>query len=283
MSSLKIFLPLLAVSSPLCNSFAPHHAPSSVVSRRASVLQATSDNNDDSTTNNKINNIFDNIDRRVGTVAGSALVALTLSFSSMNVPFGSTIQSANAAAPTSSILLAAKSKTVDDEVIKELESETRAVEKEAKIDAKKAKVEKSREAFFEYEAKMAEKQEERIEAAERKAEIEAEQDKIEAEKDKIEAEKDKIEAEKLKAAEKKAEKELAAAKTKEEKAAKLKEARVSQVFVCICNMHVYDMVLFVQTLYVCVYIHLNMNIIILSLLTKYHIQQNNNIHVCRHC
>ena len=216
MSSLRILLPLLAVSSPICNSFVPTQ-PS--ISSRSTVLQASS--NDD----NGENNIFENLP----TVIGSTALAVTLSFSSINIPFtndntGSIIQSANAALPSISLARNQQPKSVDDEVIKELEAETRKEEKLTRADAKKARIEKSREAFFEYDAKMAEEQERRIEAAERKAEIEAE-------KDKLEVEKDKLLAEKLKREEKKLEGELKVAKTKEEKALDLKMARVS-CFVC---------------------------------------------------
>jgi len=213
MSSLRILLPLLAVSSPMqCNSFVP---PQPSISSRSTTLQASSNNN-----NNENNNIFENLPTVIGTTA----LAVTLSFSSINIPFtndntGSIIQSANAALPSIS-LARNQPKSADDEVIKELEEETRKEEKITKADAKKARVEKSREAFFEYDAKMAEEQERRIEAAERKAEIEAE-------KDKLEVEKDKLLAEKLKREEKKLEGELKVAKTKEEKALDLKMARVS--------------------------------------------------------
>jgi len=217
MSSLKILLTLLfAVSSPMqCNSFVPQ--PS--ISSRSTILQASSNDN-----NNENNyNIFENLPAVIGTTA----LAVTLSFSSINIPFandntGSIIQSANAALPSISLARNQQQqpKSADDEVIKELEEETRKEEKITKADAKKARIEKSREAFFEYDAKMAEEQERRIEAAERKAEIEAE-------KDKLEVEKDKLLAEKLKREEKKLEGELKVAKTKEEKALDLKMARVS--------------------------------------------------------
>ena len=213
MSSLRILLPLLAAVS-LCNSFVPSQ-PS--ISSRSTILQASS--------NNENNNIFENLP----IVIGSTALAVTLSFSSINIPFtndntGSIIQSANA---LPSITLARNQpKSADDEVIKELEEETRKEEQITKADAKKARIEKSREAFFEYDAKMAEEQERRIEAAERKAEIEAE-------KDKLEVEKDKLLAEKLKREEKKLEGELKVAKTKEEKALDLKMARVSCLFVCL--------------------------------------------------
>jgi len=216
MSSLRILLPLLAVSSPICNSFVPPQP--SISSRSTTILQASS--------NNENNNIFENLP----TIIGSTTLAVTLSFSSINIPFtndntGSIIQSANAALPSISLARNQQQpKSADDEVIKELEEETRKEEKITKADAKKARVEKSREAFFEYDAKMAEEQERRIEAAERKAEIEAE-------KDKLEVEKDKLLAEKLKREEKKLEGELKVAKTKEEKALDLKMARVSRLFV----------------------------------------------------
>ena len=102
---------------------------------------------------------------------------------------------------------------VDNLMLKSLEKETQAAEKEAKVDERKAKVEKSREAFFEYEAKMAAEQEARIEAAEEKA--------------LAEAQKDKEEDEKLKALEQKAELDFKLAQTKQERAAKQKEIRVS--------------------------------------------------------
>lgn len=101
--------------------------------------------------------------------------------------------------------------TIDKVMLKSLEQETKAAEKEAKADERKAKVEKSRDAFFEYEAKMAAEQEARIEAAEQKAEEEVI--------------KDKAEEQRLLALEKKAEEDAALAKSKDEKAAKLKEAK----------------------------------------------------------
>ena len=212
MSSLRILLPLLAAVS-LCNSFVPQS-----ISSRSTILQASS--------NNENNNIFENLPTVIGTTA----LAVTLSFSSINIPFSNDntiIQSANAALPSISLARNQQQPKVsaDDEVIKELELETRKDEELTKADAKKARVEKSREAFFEYDAKMAEEQERRIEAAEKKAEIEAE-------KDKVEVEKDKLLAEKLKREEKKLEGELKVAKTKEEKALDLKMARVS-LFVCL--------------------------------------------------
>jgi len=188
-------------------------------------LQASSNDN-----NNENNNIFENLP----TIIGSTALAVTLSFSSI-IPFtndNTIIQPANAALPSITLARNQQPKSADDEVIKELEEETRKEEKITKADAKKARIEKSREAFFEYDAKMAEEQERRIEAAERKAEIEAE-------KDKLEVEKDKLLAEKLKREEKKLEGELKVAKTKEEKALDLKMARVSNsiseyVFKCFC-------------------------------------------------
>ena len=226
MSSLRILLPLLfAVSSPMqCNSFVP---PQPSISRSTAILQASSNNN-----NENSNNIFENLP----TVLGTTALAVTLSFSSINIPFTndntcSIIQSANAL-PSISLARNQQPKSTDDEIIKELEEETRKEEKITKADAKKARIEKSREAFFEYDAKMAEEQERRIEAAERKAEIEAE-------KDKLEVEKDKLLAEKLKREEKKLEGELKVAKTKEEKALDLKMARVSCLFVCICIVDVW--------------------------------------------
>jgi hypothetical protein len=103
--------------------------------------------------------------------------------------------------------------TIDKEILQSLEQETRAAENEAKADERKAQVEKSLGGFFKYEAKMAAEQEARIEAAEQKA--------------LAEATKDKMEADKLKAMELKVEEEAVFAKTKQEKATKLKEARVS--------------------------------------------------------
>lgn len=221
MSSLKILVPLLAATAPLCSSFAPLN-PS--VSSRASIEQphvlraapCDEENNNlfgDSTPNT---NALD----RVGKVAGSAFLALTLSFTAFNaapVPFAdtpTTVPSANAAA-LPSITIAAKAtsgtQAVKDEIIKVLEEETQKEEKLVRVDAKKAKVEASREKFFDYEAKMAEQQEARIEAAEKKAEIEFENDKEEADI--------------LKAMEEKAERDEALATTKQEKADLKKEER----------------------------------------------------------
>ena len=154
-------------------------------------------------------------------MAGSALVALTLSFSAVSTPFSNdlTVPNANAASISSSLTISARPSDVDDLIVKSLEKETREVEIEAKRDAKKARVEKSREIFFEYEAKMAEQTEARIEAAEKKAELEVESDK-------------KLIAE-LDAKEKQAEKDAALATSKKEKAAKEKEAKVSNMHLCL--------------------------------------------------
>ncbi len=208
---------LLASTAPHCSAFVPASisASSHVQSRLANnvpTLRASSDGN----INNNTNPL-----EQVGKIAGSALVALTLSFSAVSTPFSNefTIPNANAystgTATSSSITISAKPSDVDELIVKSLEKETREVEAEAKRDAKKAKIEKSRELFFEYEAKMAEQTEARIEAAEKQAELEAEADK-------------KL-VEELDAKEKQAEKEAALATSKKEKAAKEKEARVSYI------------------------------------------------------
>mmetsp|Transcript_59 Transcript_59/g.127 ORF Transcript_59/g.127 Transcript_59/m.127 type:complete len:295 (-) Transcript_59:224-1108(-) len=214
MSSLKLLLPLLAASAPLCNSFAPVLIPSvsraSIVgTRQPHVLRAAPGDNDKTGDANLSNN--DALER-IGKVAGSALFALTLSFSAMTapVPFSGTISSVPSANAIPSITIASKNVRSDDD-IKWLELETREAEKEVKADRKKARVERSREAFFEYDAKMAEEQEARIEAAEQKAEVEAE--------------KDQKEAERLKALEQRVEKEANVAVSKEEKLAKQKIAK----------------------------------------------------------
>ena len=154
---------------------------------------------------------------RAGKVAGSAFVALALTFSSVTVTTpaggGVSISSANAAPLPSVIISRGAILSPDEEVIKELEAETREAEREAKIDEKRVRIEKSRERFFEYEAKMAEEQEARIEAEEFRAEAEYSYDKEQAEL--------------LKALEKKAEREMKLATTPQEKAAKTREARVS--------------------------------------------------------
>jgi hypothetical protein len=121
------------------------------------------------------------------------------------------------AGPTS-LLISSNTKppsaiSIDKDILKTLEQETREAEREAKAEERKAKAEKARETFFEYEAKMAAEQEARIEAAEQKA--------------LAEAIKDKEEAEKLKNLEQRVEQEAATALTKKEKIAKQKEARVS--------------------------------------------------------
>jgi hypothetical protein len=206
---------LPALTTPLyCSAFVPASTSVSSHSRVANSFTTLSAAHDDNISDNKAPL------EQVGKMAGSALVALTLSFSAVSTPFSYefTIPNANAI-PSSSITMSAKSSDadVDELIIKSLEKETREVEAEAKKDAKKAKIEKSREAFFEYEAKMAEQTEARIEAAEKQAELEAEADK-------------KLVAE-LEAKEKQAEKEAALATSKKEKAAKQKEARVSHIYV----------------------------------------------------
>lgn len=160
---------------------------------------------------------------RAGKVAGSAFVALALAFSVATAPpgggEGASIASsyANAATPLPSVMISRGAiLSPDEEVIKELEVETREAEREARIDEKRARVERSRERFFEYEAKMAEEQEARIEAEEFRAEAEYSYDKEQAEL--------------LKALEKKAEREMKLAATPQEKAAKTREARVSFFF-----------------------------------------------------
>jgi len=203
-------LPAL-VATPYCSAFVPASTSVSYHSRVAKSVPTLLAAHDDSSSDNNKSPL-----EEVGKMAGSALVALTLSFSAVSPPFSNefTIPTANAF-PSSSITMSAKSSgaDVDELIIKSLEKETREVEAEAEKDAKKAKIEKSREAFFEYEAKMAEQTEARIEAAEKQAELEAEADK-------------KLVAE-LEAKEKQVEKEAALATSKKEKAAKQKEARVS--------------------------------------------------------
>ena len=233
MSLPRILLSLLALSSALapCSSFAPRIAPPrrtscprddvAIVARRASSRRGDDD-------------VID-VDflERTGKFVISAFVALSLTFSSPHdATFLPTIEPANAAstlAPpllpsspsaisiSSSVLISRGGSTVsppeDEVVIRELEAETREVKKEARIDEKKARIEKSREAFFEYEARMAEEQESRIEAAEFRAEAEYSYDKEQAEL--------------LRALEKKAEGEMKMASTPKERAAKIREARVS--------------------------------------------------------
>ena len=159
---------------------------------------------------------------RAGKVAGSAFVALALAFSvTAAAPGGegasiasSSYANAATTTPLPTVMISRGAiLSPDEEVIKELELETRETEREAKIDEKRARVEKSRERFFEYEAKMAEEQEARIEAEEFRAEAEVSYDKEQAEL--------------LKALEKKAEREMKLATTPQEKAAKTREARVS--------------------------------------------------------
>ncbi|KAL3804283.1 hypothetical protein ACHAW5_005881 [Stephanodiscus triporus] len=211
MKFLKILLPLLAASSaPLpCSSFAP--VKPSIRPPRPSVV-ASFGRGDDANESSSVDAL-----ERAGKVAGSAFVALALTFSSI-VPAGdsnpfSSIASSNAAPlPYSSVTISRGTLLPpDDEVIKELEIETREAEKEAKIDERKARIEKSREAFFDYEARMAEEQEARIEAAEFRAETEYNYDREQAEL--------------LKSLEKKAEDEMKLARTPQEKAAKTREAR----------------------------------------------------------
>ena len=206
---------LAALATTYCSAFIPastslssHGVAHSRVTNSAPTLRAAHD--DDNVSNNNKSPLED-----FGKMAGSALVALTLSFSAAT-PFSNnefTIPNANAFS-SSSITISAKPSDVDELIVKSLEKETREVEAEAKKDAKKAKIEKSREAFFEYEAKMAEQTEARIEAAEKQAELEAEKDaKLVAELD---------------AKEKEIERKEALATSKKEKAALEKEARVSQ-------------------------------------------------------
>lgn len=217
MSSLKFLLPLLAAPA---SSFVPVLNPSSVSrasTKQSHVLRAAAGDDDTINTHNLFGDAqLSNNEalERVGKVAGSALFALTLSFSAINapVPFADTISSVPSANAMSTITIASRNvKSNDDAVIKELEQETREAEKEAKADKKKARVEKSREAFFEYDAKMAEQTEARIEAAEKKAEVEFE--------------KDKAEAERLQALEQKVEKDASSAQSPQEKAAKQKMAK----------------------------------------------------------
>jgi len=207
MSSLKILLPLLA--APLCSSFSPVLHPSISHASTLQPLRATSV--DDHTNDGKLSN--NDALERMGKVAGSALFALTLSFSAINapVPFSdiASVPSANAASNLPSITLARR--TDDEIVLRALAADTRGVEKEEKIDKKKAQVEKSRETFFEYEARQAEQQEARIEAREKAEEVEFE--------------KDKAEAERLQKLEQRVEKDAAAATSKEERMADEKIAK----------------------------------------------------------
>lgn len=198
MSRMIRLLPILAVA-PLCASFAPQH-PSSMshaIQQRCSELRAAGPKD---------------IMEDMSKATGSALVALTLCFSSITAPPADAAANIISTSPSITIARGAAKTLTDDEIaLQALEKETREVEREAKIDAKKARVEKSREAFFEYEAKMAEETEARIEAAERQAELEVEKDK-------------KLEEELL-AKEKQIEKEVELATSKKEKAAKQKEAK----------------------------------------------------------
>lgn len=235
---------LLATAASYCSAFttilpatslSSHHV-AQCNSAPTTTLHATPDDNNNNNSSYDVKSSF--FEDNATKLAGSAIMALTLSFSPIiSTPFDTTTESvfiptANAystettttttTTPFSSILMSKKSSNVvlessdDDLVIKSLEKETREVEAEVKRDAKKARVEKSREAFFEYEAKMAEEQEARIEAAEKKAEAEVEADK-------------KLIAE-LDAKEKEAEKEAKLASSKKERAAKEKEAKVSYIF-----------------------------------------------------
>mmetsp|Transcript_32726 Transcript_32726/g.68820 ORF Transcript_32726/g.68820 Transcript_32726/m.68820 type:complete len:485 (+) Transcript_32726:91-1545(+) len=112
MSSRKTLLPLLALA-PLCSSFAPLN-PSTIISRPSSIsnqypqaLQAAHDNNlfEDRTVKKIVKKIppkdtNDDVFERVGKIATSALLALTLSFSALTGPNGdflSSVPSANAA------------------------------------------------------------------------------------------------------------------------------------------------------------------------------------------
>lgn len=199
---------LLALAAPYCSAFVPASASASshVHSRLANSVPTLRASTDDNISNNVTPM------EEVGKIAGSALVALTLSFSAVSTPFS--VPNANAfstGTAASSIMISARPSDVDELIVKSLEKETREVEAEAKKDAKKAKIEKSREIFFEYEAKMAEQTEARIEAAEKQAELEAEADK-------------QLVVE-LEAKEKQAEKDATLATSKKEKAAKEKEAR----------------------------------------------------------
>lgn len=190
-------LPILA-AAPLCVAFAPQHPPSMsrAIQHRCSELRASGSKD---------------IMEDMSKAAGSALVALTLCFSSITAPPADASTNVLSMGPSISIARGSKELTDDDIALQMLEKETKKDEKEAKKDAKKAALEKKREAFFEYDAKAAEQTEARIEAAERKAELEYE--------------KDKELAEEFKREEQQAEKDLALAKTKEEKAAKQKQAK----------------------------------------------------------
>ncbi len=232
---LKILLPLLAASSaPLpCRSFAPSNPPllpsrppsnggSSALHPRnmPRVVVACSARGDDGNERNSGDASAFKVEEaleRAGKVAGSAFVALALAFSSVTVTTpaggGAFIASANAAPLPSIMISRGAILSPDEEVIKELEVETREAEREAKIDEKRARLEKSRERFFDYEAKMAEETEARIEAEEFRAEAEYSYEKEQAEL--------------LKALEQKAEREMKLATTPQEKAAKTREARVS--------------------------------------------------------
>jgi len=200
-------LPILAAAPLLCTSFAPNNpsitrASISSSTQHPHVLQATPNENE--------------VLERVGKAAGSAFLALTLSFSSISapVPFSDTLSVVPTANAMSSITMArTKSPASEDETaIKYLESETREAEKLAKADAKKARIEKSIEGFYEYDARTAEQQEARIEAAERKAEVEYENDKEQAET--------------LKIMEENAERDAALAMTPQERSTKQKEAKL---------------------------------------------------------
>jgi len=111
---MKTLLPLLALT-PLCSSFAPLNPTNprtvpSISTENLVALQASHDKNlfeDRSTTttptfsrsNNNANVNIDNVFERVGKIATSALLAVTLSFSAVSAPFSdvSSVPSANAA------------------------------------------------------------------------------------------------------------------------------------------------------------------------------------------
>ena len=116
MSSLKTCLPLIVALAPLCSSFAPLNHPSissrassSIIGISTKLQVAKHDVNlfEDRTKpkinknhSNNNNNGIDTMFERVGKVATSALLALTLSFSAISSPFAAdftSVPSANAA------------------------------------------------------------------------------------------------------------------------------------------------------------------------------------------
>ncbi|KAL7523002.1 hypothetical protein ACHAWX_007739 [Stephanocyclus meneghinianus] len=171
----KLFVLSLLAKLPMCHSFAPPAATIKVgIANRGLVLRASAGEN---------NEITSPLLKHVGKAAGSALLAVALTFGpNANAAVDAAYNyNYNYSPLASTTTLASIDDAADQSTIQALEAETKALEREAQKLKKKARVERGIDAYFDYEARQAAEAEARIEAAERKAALEYENDKEEVE------------------------------------------------------------------------------------------------------